>query len=146
MEILQLYGGATINNSQISGQVNAGAFGTKDIILYNGEIDQVHLLNGGNCIINGGIVSKIRLGNNAGNINLTIGNINENVNNNDPQIKEIQVETGDLAGITAIINFYNGIIQKGYYGDDDSGYYGEFNLRPGYKAQTTADGTILVKQ
>ena len=135
MEILQLYGGATINNSQISGQVNAGAFGSKDIILYNGEIDQVHLLNGGKCIINGGIVNKIRLGSNYGNIN-----------NNDPQIKEIQVETGDLAGITAIINFYNGIIPKGYYGDDDSGYYGEFNLRPGYKAQTTADGTILVKQ
>lgn len=142
---MQLYGGATINNSQISGKVNAGTFGTGEIILYNGEIDQVSLLNGGTCIINGGIVNNIILGNYSGNINLTIGNINENVNNNNPQINGLQITTGDLSSITTIINFYNGIVKQGL---EDTSWIidGEVNLRPGYKTQTTTDGTILVKQ
>lgn len=142
MEILQLYGDVTIN----SGQVEERIFGQNMFVIINGgNIEEIDLTNGGTCIINNGTINTIKLANNYYNIDLTIGNIDETVNNNNPEIGNIEITTGDLAGITAIINFYNGIVKKGL---NDTSWIieGEYNVRPGYKAQTTTNGTILIKE
>lgn len=68
---------------------------------------------------------------------MTIGNLNDAVNLTNPTIKEIYFRT-DLAGINTEIKFYNGIVKNVTY----QNFYTE--LRPGYKAETTTDGTILV--
>lgn len=135
-----IVGGAAINNGNIEGSI------TGPITLNGGSIDQIDFRNGGNCTINSGIVDRILMGSNADNIYLTIGNINDPVNNNNPQIGSIVVTTGDLAGITCNIDFYNGIIKQGYSNTSNEGYFGTYNIRPGYNAETTSEGTILVKE
>lgn len=132
-------GGAKIYNGNINGNI------TGTILLDGGNIDEIDFRNGGSCTINSGTVRKILMGNNANNIYLTIGNIDKTVNNNDPQIESIEVTTGDLAGITCSIEFYNGIVKKGLE-DNLSWIYGEYTIRPGYKIETTSEGTILVEE
>ena len=140
-----IIGGATINNSNIEGGLSGLMYG--GIVTINvGTVDEIDLRNGGSCVINSGIVGTILMGNNASNINVTIGNIDEAVNNNDPQIENITITTGDLAGIDCNINFYNGIIEQGFHNSGNEGYFGTYNVRPGYKTETTSDGTILVEK
>ena len=72
---------------------------------------------------------------------MTIGNLNDAVNLTNPTIKEIYFRT-DLAGINTEIKFYNGIVKNVTDCATNENFYTE--LRPGYKAETTTDGTILV--
>ena len=125
---------------------SAGGF-----VINGAVVKTISLIKGGTCTINGGNIEEILLSTDSGNIYLTIGNIDETVNNNNPQVENIEIVSGDLAGITTIINFYNGIIKGCAFSlEDEEGYkevsITEYNVRSGYKAQTTADGTILVKQ
>ena len=132
------------------GTYQTGISGT--IIINNAEVEVLNFINGGICTINSGKIERIDLSSSGGDINLTIGNINDTVNTNNPQIGNIDITSFDLAGITAIINFYNGIIKECFFNlEDETGlessnhpYEFEYNLRPGYKAQTTTEGTILV--
>lgn len=142
-----IVGGATINNSNIEGSLSISGLMFAGFVRINGgSIDEIDLTKGGNCIINSGTVDTILMANNANNINVTIGNIDEAVNNNDPQIKNITITTGELSGIDCNINFYNGIIKQGFHNSGNEGYFGTYNMRPGYKAETTSDGTILVEE
>ena len=133
---IQNRGGLEINESTIEGNNNSGSiYGT----ISNSE--------GGKLVINGGKVNEILLGNYSDNINLTIGDKEQDVNYANPEIKSIRTTTGDLASITAIINFYNGIV-KGEFNSSIIGIAtGEFNTRTGYisKYDSTIDGTILVQ-
>lgn len=111
----------------------SGAPGT--FIINDGKIETISLIKGGTCVINGGEVNNIILGNDSGDIDLTIGDINKEVNTNSPKVNNMEISSGDLAGIKSVINFYNGIL---------NGFYD--NVRPGYKVENTAGGSILVKE
>lgn len=135
-----IVGGAVINNGNIEGSI------TGQIELNGGSIAEIDFRNGGNCTINSGTVDRILMGSNMNDIHLTIGNINEAVNDNNPQIGSIEVTTGDLAGITCNIDFYNGIIKQGYSDTSNEGDFETYNIRPGYKVETTSEGAILVAE
>lgn len=122
-------------------------------IINDGIINSISLRTGGNCTINSGQIEKITLSSDNKDIYLTIGDMNETLNNDNPQIGDISITSNDLAGITAIINFYNGIIKNcdidiedALLGGNEHGYVGTYNIRPGYKAQKTEEGIILVKE
>jgi len=120
-------------------------------VINDGNVSYIEMRVGGNFEINGGTITCIELADDQGDANLTIGNINEAVNNSNPEIQEIKART-DLAGIKTVINFYNGIIKDCFFdleveaGNNIPDYSASYNVRPGYKAQNTADGTILVKK
>ena len=136
------------------GEVSGAGGGLGIVIINSGTINYLDLLRGGKSItINSGKIGTISVGDNSGNIDLTIGNINKNLNDNNPQINNIELNSPDLVVITAIINFYNGIIKNcdiniedALLGRNDHGYVGTYNIRPGYKAQKTEEGIILVKE
>lgn len=139
--------------------LNGGSYGNimnvtqVPFVINDGNVSYIEMRVGGNFEINGGTITCIELADEQGDANLTIGNINEAVNNSNPEIQELSLRT-DLAGIDAVINFYNGIIKKCSFdledetglGSSNQGYFFTYNVRPGYKAQNTADGTILVKE
>ena len=122
-------------------------------IINDGIINSISLRTGGSCTINNGQIENITLSTDGNDIYLTIGDMNATLNNDNPQIEDITITSGDLAGITAIINFYNGIIKNcdrdieyNLLGESIRGYVGEYYIRPGYKAQKTEEGIILVKE
>ena len=139
--------------------LNGGSYGNimnvtqVPFVINDGNVSYIEMRFGGNFEINGGTITCIELADDQGDANLTIGNINEAVNNSNPEIQELSLRT-DLAGIDAVINFYNGIIKKCSFdledetglGSSNQGYFFTYNVRPGYKAQNTADGTILVNK
>ena len=145
--ILVIEGEIIINGGKINDTIKWSMNRTPLVTINNGEIDIIDATLGCDCIINGGKVNEILLGSSAGNINLTIGDKEQDVNYANPEIKSIRTTTGDLASITAIINFYNGIV-KGEFNSSIIGIMtGEFNTRTGYtsKYDSTIDGTILVQ-
>lgn len=137
--------------------LNGGSYGNimnvtqVPFVINDGNVSYIEMRVGGNFEINGGTITCIELADDQGDANLTIGNINEAVNNSNPEIQEIKART-DLAGIKTVINFYNGIIKDCFFdleveaGNNIPDYSASYNVRPGYKAQNTADGTILVKK
>ena len=124
-------------------------------IINDGKVENINLTKGGTCKINKGEIGTIELSNESADIELTIGDINSQVNNNNPKIQKIQANT-DLVSIDTVINFYNGIIKMCFFNlenepgfvpaSQDNMYEYTYNRRAGYKAQNTADGTILVKE
>lgn len=119
-------------------------------IINDGIINSISLGKGGTCIIKGGSVNKIALSNDSADIYLTIGDIDKDVNTNSPEIEDIEV-ISDLTTIKTIFNFYNGNIKNCFLNLEDGtvpGGFGvsEYNIRPGYRAETTSNGTILVKE
>ena len=136
-----------INGGKINDTIRWFMNSTPLVTINNGEIDTIDATLGCDCIINGGKVNEMLLGNSGNNINITIGDKEQDVNYTNPEIKSIRTITGDLAAITAIINFYNGIV-KGEFNSSIIGIAeGEFNTRTGYtsKYDSTIDGTILVQ-
>lgn len=120
---------------------------SSQLIINTGEIDTIDATSGCNCTINGGIIDEIMLGNNENDINLTIGDINQDVNYTNPEIQSIRTTTGDLSGILTTINFNNGIV-KGQFSAESIGIgEGEFDTRDGYTSQydTSLGGTVLVQ-
>lgn len=141
--------------------LNGGKYGNimnvtqTPFVINDGNVSYIEMRVGGNFEINGGTITCIELADDQGDANLTIGDINEAVNNSNPEIQEIKART-DLAGIKTVINFYNGIIKDCFFDLEDepgsvhqsqgNSYIYTYNRRPGYKAQNTTDGTILVKE
>lgn len=80
--------------------------------MIEGEIETANFSNGGAMVMTGGkITDSFILGNNGGDIDITIGDKNLEVNCINPVINNMYVATGDLLGLdTAIIRYYNGII------------------------------------
>ncbi len=135
------------------GNISGAGGGQGTVVINGGTINYLDLLRGGiSTSINSGKIGTISVGDNSGNINLTIGNVDESVNNNNPQIGNIELNSPDLAVLTAIFNFYNGIIKDCddliEYALLDGGNLGvgTYNIRPGYKTQKTSEGIILVKE
>ena len=161
---IETWGTCTFNNSNISNistqgtvVINGGEYnnlfhyasGGGIYIINDGTIKALDLIKGGTCTINGGKIEEILLSNDAGDVNLTIGNINSEVNMTNPQIGRIHHVSGTIAPITFTINFYNGIIKECFFDLEDASEFDAeliYTTRPGYKAQTTAEGTILVKE
>ena len=145
MDRLQFYGGGTINSSNIDGTIRGAPI---YVVMNGGKVDLINITQGGTCIVNKGTVNEILLGDISSDINLTIGNMNDTLNTNNPQIGNIALAYADLYGITTIFNFYNGIINKSdiEMEENSKNFEGEYNIRPGYKAQKTTDGIILVKE
>lgn len=136
----------TINGGEYSNLFgypnNAGTY-----IINDGVIGNISFAKGGTCKINKGEIGLIELSNDAGDIDLTIGNIDEQVNNNNPKINDIEIISGDLSGIKCVINFYNGIIEKSKFdlsiGETVPGM--KYNIRSGYKVQKNSNGFVLTK-
>lgn len=138
--------------------INGGEYGhvmsiDDNIFTVNdGIIEKLDLTKGGIFQINGGKINSIQLSNDANNINLTIGDVNQPVNNNNPEVGRIECVSGDLSTIQTVISFYNGLIKESFFnletGNDIVGrpFTGKYNIRPGYKAETTSEGTILVEE
>ncbi len=110
-------------------------------IINDGIIEKINLTKGGSCTINGGDIGEIVLSDDSGNINLTIGDINSEVNNNNPKVNSIKTVYGDIT-VECIINFYNGIIKECEF---DFERYG-INIRNGYKVQKDSNGIVLVEE
>ena len=132
-------GTVTINSGNISGILKGP---NPNVILNGGNIETIDAAVGGIYIIKGGTVNTILLGNNMNDINITIGDNTKPVNTNEPKIGNIQITTGDLAGINVVINFYNGIV--GNLPEEE--FSVNYNIRQGYKTQSTSNGIILVAQ
>ena len=111
-----------------------------DCIINDGIITELGM-NHGTCTINGGIITDLTC-NETGSIEITIGNINEEVNNNNPEIQEFNL-TGNHFDYSTFY-FYNGIVKNmDWYGE----FVDPFNVvRNGYKTQITEEGIILVKE
>ncbi len=138
--------------------INGGEYDNiraENLVINNGTVNYIH---GGDCIINDGIITELGMNhgtctinggiitdltcNETGSIEITIGNINEEVNNNNPEIQEFNL-TGNHFDYSTFY-FYNGIVKN-------TDWYGEFVdpfnvVRNGYKTQITEEGIILVKE
>ena len=56
-------------------------------VINDGNVSYIEMRVGGNFEINGGTITCIELADDQGDANLTIGNINEAVNNSNPEIQ-----------------------------------------------------------
>ena len=127
----------------------------ENVVINNGIINYIH---GGDCIINDGTITELWIDHDACTINggiivelgcyeatpieITIGNIDDEVNHNNPEIQEFNFTGGTYDNST--FYFYNGIVKN-------TDWYGEFVepfnvVRNGYKTQITEEGIILVKE
>ncbi len=116
-------------------------------IINEGNIENINLSKGGTCKINKGVIGEIELSDDSGNINLTIGDINSQVNNTTPEIGNIRTRYGTIT-VECIINFYNGIIKKcefDFNGEESIDII-EYDIRSGYKVQKNSNGITLVKE
>ena len=136
----------TINGGQYENLAgypnNAGTY-----IINDGIIEKIALGKGGTCEINKGEIGTIELSDDAGNIDLTIGDIDEQVNSNNPKISNIKTIYG-MVTVECIINFYNGIIKEcefDFNGEESIGNV-QFNIRNGYKVQKDSNGIVLVEE
>lgn len=115
-------------------------------IIDEGIIGKIWLNKGGTFKINGGEIGEIELSDDGENINLTIGDINSQVNNNVPEIGNLKTSYGYIT-VDCIINFYNGIIKKCEFDFNGEEFMGiKYNIRSGYKVQKDTNGIILVKE
>ena len=126
--------------------IEAGTF-----IINDGIINTISLEHGGTCVIKEGNVNEISLNSSQEDIYLTIGDIDKEISTNNPEIGNIYINSSDIAGITSVFNFYNGNIKNCFFNLEDGTFPGvfgvsEYNIRPGYRAETTSNGTILVKE
>lgn len=123
-----------VNNGTIGYIVNG------DSEINSGVINKLYVQHG-TCLINGGTIADLSCFE-GGPIEITIGNINDEVNNNNPEIQEFNFTGGTYENST--FYFYNGIVKN-------TDLYGEFInpfdvVRIGYKTQRTTEGLILVKE
>ncbi len=156
-------GNVTPNNSNIDAMtceggivtINGGQYGNLSgypnnagtYIINDGIIEKIALGKGGTCEINKGEIGTIELSDDAGNIDLTIGDIDEQVNSNNPKISNIKTIYG-MVTVECIINFYNGIIKEcefDFNGEESIGNV-QFNIRNGYKVQKDSNGIVLVEE
>lgn len=114
-------------------------------IINEGNIENINLGKGGTCKINKGVIGEIELSDDGGNINLTIGDINSQVDNTIPEIGNIKTISSYIT-VDCIINFYNGIIKKCEFDFNGEEFIGiKYNIRSGYKVQKDTNGITLVK-
>lgn len=161
---IYLYGKITVNSGNISNSESSGNVENpciRSVVSDKEKLPVEMIINGGNMeiiaidtgeyIINAGTIDTIKIIDNiVSEPSLTIGDINKDINNNQPQINEIWISPTRETLNNITINFYNGIIKEINFTVtrellDLSEIYGaSVNIRSGYTVQTTTDGTILV--
>lgn len=144
-------GQVTINGGKYTNLSSYPSSSPGTYVINDGNIDSLNFIKGGTAVINEGKIGEIALSNDSGNINMTIGDINKAVNTNNPEIGKIYIVAPDLAGITTIFNYYNGIVKDCSFayifdGEKNESIYGEINIRPGYKVQNNSNEITLVPQ